>query len=80
MSMCIGAQSVKFGTGANFKRRDPASLILPCGIETGFVINNGQGCFATINWFNSKYRSKANTIKFCQPTMFWGGHPMKLHR
>ena len=41
MSMCIGAQSVKFGTGVNFKRRDPASLILPCGFETGFVINNG---------------------------------------
>ena len=41
MSMCIGAQSVKFGPGVNFKRRDPASLILPCGIETGFVINNG---------------------------------------
>ena len=58
MSMCIGAQSVEFGTGANFKRPYPASLKLPCGIETGFVINNGQGCFATLNWFSSNYRSK----------------------
>ena len=40
MSMCIGAQSVKFVTGASFKRRDPASLILPSWFETGFVINN----------------------------------------
>ena len=68
--MCIGAQSVKFVTGANFKRRDPASLILPSWFETGFVINNGQGCYATITWPHSKYRSKAKTIKMCQPTMF----------
>ena len=38
MSMCIGAQSVKFGTGVNFKRRDPASLILPCGVKGNSVL------------------------------------------
>ena len=68
--MCIGAQSVKFVTGANFKRSDPASLILPIRFETGFVVNSGQGCYSTITWPNSKYRSKAKTIKMCQPTMF----------
>ena len=39
--MCIGAQSVKFVIGANFKRRDPASLILPIRFETGFLVNSG---------------------------------------
>ena len=70
MSMCIGAQIVIFVTGANFKRRHPASLILPTRFETGFVINSGQGWYVTITWLNSKYRSKAKTIKMCQPTMF----------
>ena len=68
--MRIGAQSVKLVTGASFKRRDPASLILPSWFETGFVINNDQGCYDTITWPHSKYRSKAKTIKMCQPTMF----------
>ena len=49
MSVCIGAQSVKFVTGANFKRRGPASLILPIRFETGFVNSNGQGCYSHHN-------------------------------
>ena len=48
MSMCIGAQSVKFLTGDNFKRRGPASLILSIRFETGFVVNSGQGWYVSI--------------------------------
>ena len=51
--MCIGAQSVKFVAGANSKRRDPASLILPIRFETDFVVNSDQGCYSTITWPNS---------------------------
>ena len=48
MSMCIGAQSVQFVTGDNFKRSDPASFILLIRFETGFIINGGQGWYVTI--------------------------------
>ena len=41
--MCIGAQSVKFVTGANFKSRDPASLILLISFETGFINSKWSG-------------------------------------
>ena len=78
--MCIGAQSVKFVTGANFKRRDPASLIFSIRFDTGFVVNRDQRCYSTITWPNSKYRSKAMTIKMCEPTMFELVIPVKLHR
>ena len=48
MSMCIGAQSVQFVTGDNFKRSDPASFILLIRFETDFIINGGQGWYVTI--------------------------------
>ena len=43
MCMCNVAQSFKFDTSANFKRRGPASLILPIRFETGSVNQQWSG-------------------------------------